>query len=539
MIQNKKEIDKIRDDYDSNVYSLPQPLNAFEKDFCLQLKTVKELEINQLKSSILEKIDYKEKIKDQNIKEKWIQEAMQQGFTKKEVEFVFQWITSDIEANITHPYNAVLTKDKHIPSKLKESFKKNASKLENVPKDKLDWHPGSNNQVLDLIHPSLYPFVKGKTKISKNPKSFSFQKWMGTGEIDGPSEPQNLEFKSDQFQWLPSDIFVDENGKVSFLSYINNLHPGKHKDLYLDLAKILEEFIPLFEKSLDYSQNKDAFPIIKGEEYVAKSKTDYYVEEIYDPKKDYVVYDDDKIFNPVELDLWIPSPSDSVSLKNARLQVIVKMANIYLDEKNPQYPGGTFHIEGMSNEDIVATGIYYYDVENITESRLSFRFSTTENEKRYHEHWKWNEQRHTHLYGLNSYSSLIQELGSIQTIEDRCVVFPNIYHHKVEPFELKDKSKPGHRKILVFFLINYQNNVLSTYDVPPQQSEWFEYELIRGRCFGKLPDDAVKIIVSYLDYPIQLSETKKDRLELMKERSYIKDTLQNVWVSRTINLCEH
>ena len=25
----------------------------------------------------------------------------------------------------------------------------------------LDWHPRSNEQVLDLVHPSLYPFVYG------------------------------------------------------------------------------------------------------------------------------------------------------------------------------------------------------------------------------------------------------------------------------------------------------------------------------------------------------------------------------------------
>ena len=36
---------------------------------------------------------------------------------------------------------------------------KQVAVLENVPDNEKDWHPGSNNQVLDLVHPSLYCFV--------------------------------------------------------------------------------------------------------------------------------------------------------------------------------------------------------------------------------------------------------------------------------------------------------------------------------------------------------------------------------------------
>jgi len=39
-------------------------------------------------------------------------------------------------------------------------------------------------------------------------------------------------------------------------------------------------------------------------------------------------------------------------------------------------------------------------------------------------------------------------------MEGRCIAFPNIYQHRVSPFELRDKSKPGHRKILAFFLVD-------------------------------------------------------------------------------------
>ena len=41
-------------------------------------------------------------------------------------------------------------------------------RLENVPEIYRDWHPGSENTVLDLVHPSLFPVVYGRTKILRD-----------------------------------------------------------------------------------------------------------------------------------------------------------------------------------------------------------------------------------------------------------------------------------------------------------------------------------------------------------------------------------
>lgn len=47
----------------------------------------------------------------------------------------------------------------HLPVQLREKLKLCFQEMmETLP---IDWHPGSNNQVRDLIHPSLYPYVKG------------------------------------------------------------------------------------------------------------------------------------------------------------------------------------------------------------------------------------------------------------------------------------------------------------------------------------------------------------------------------------------
>ena len=55
------------------------------------------------------------------------------------------------------------------------------------------------------------------------------------------------------------------------------------------------------------------------------------------------------------------------------LKVIVKLANIELTPKNPTYRGGSWHVEGCDNEKIVATILYYYEMDNIVESSISFR----------------------------------------------------------------------------------------------------------------------------------------------------------------------
>ena len=52
-----------------------------------------------------------------------------------------------------------------IPQDLRLKLVADVSKLEAVPDDEKDWHPGSNQQVLDLVHPSLYFLHIGRTHV--------------------------------------------------------------------------------------------------------------------------------------------------------------------------------------------------------------------------------------------------------------------------------------------------------------------------------------------------------------------------------------
>ena len=48
------------------------------------------------------------------------------------------------------------------------------------------------------------------------------------------------------------------------------------------------------------------------------------------------------------------------------------------------------------------------------------------------------------VYGLSNEESELNEFrGYVETKEDRCICFPNLFQHQVQPFSLLDRSKPG------------------------------------------------------------------------------------------------
>ena len=61
--------------------------------------------------------------------------------------------------------NGVFKSDTVIPEDLRRSLQSAAYPLEKVPDHQKDWHPGSGEQVLDLVHPSLYPLLYGQTRV--------------------------------------------------------------------------------------------------------------------------------------------------------------------------------------------------------------------------------------------------------------------------------------------------------------------------------------------------------------------------------------
>lgn len=217
-------------------------------------------------------------------------------------------------------------------------------------------------------------------------------------------------------------------------------------------------------------------------------------------------------------------------MKGRNLQVIVKLADIILTPDNPSYDGGVWHVEGMKNEEIVASGIYYYDIHNTTRSRLHFRNSV--NEPNYEQN---DDKGMFHIYGLVHGEPLSQRLGYIETIEERCIVFPNMLQHKVESFELENPEENGHRRILVFFLVDPTMKITSTADIPQQQRNWIFDEISISTNIASVLIDIICDYAGLMD----LAKAKEHRDALMKERKYIIDLNTNDIFEREFSLCEH
>ena len=227
--------------------------------------------------------------------------------------------------------------------------------LESIPESEKDWHPGSDGLVLDLVHPSLYPIVYGRT-MGKDPESAT------ASVLVAPTFGQDAsQFVSKRFQWLPSDFFVDHDGKVTLTSpYINNVHPTRHKELYSVIPGILQCAIPMFERVLS-DLVRPLLPMriatscrgLNGEETahcIWEDDPDPYISSEIEYEED-----PEEWFNtrgpktPDARDRYdgdLGVMKDRFSLRGRTLQAIVKLANIVLTPEKPHYPGGKWHVEG-------------------------------------------------------------------------------------------------------------------------------------------------------------------------------------------------
>jgi hypothetical protein len=128
---------------------------------------------------------------------------------------------------------------------------------------------------------------------------------------------------------------------------------------------------------------------------------------------------------------------------------------------------------------------YYYDCEKYYKIHVfSFRVGVAEFEN----YAQGDDLGVEHVYGVVGSTYLSSNMGSVETKEDSIVIFPNAFQHHVDPFDLQDPSKPGHRKILCFFICSPENNhIVSTDKVPPQQQDWWSENINDNGYLGKLP----------------------------------------------------
>jgi hypothetical protein len=160
---------------------------------------------------------------------------------------------------------AVVKSDDLISAELREELKAAVVPLETIPEEMQDWHPGSDNQVLDLVHPSLFPLVYGRSRILSTGTTTvdNCIQTCGKGDVVPKPSKEDCElgqqsswlitrqgstnYWSDRFQWLPSDVIFSADEDVKITSYINNLHPVHHASLYPVIEKFIAKAIPAWD----------------------------------------------------------------------------------------------------------------------------------------------------------------------------------------------------------------------------------------------------------------------------------------------------
>jgi len=133
----------------------------------------------------------------------------------------------------------------------------------------------------------------------------------------------------------------------------------------------------------------------------------------------------------------------------------------------------------------------------------------------------------------------LQELGSVEAIQGRCVAFPNVYQHQVQPFHLEDPTRPGIRKIFVAFLVDPTYTIPSTTTVPPQQREIIRDTLLTAdnlSRLGKLPTELIEMISGGNDGTMSRAEAEAYRLELMDERTVFVEASDSKYFGQEFNL---
>ncbi len=152
---------------------------------------------------------------------------------------MFAWIIQELrykakifdETRAISLYNGdVVKSDFKVPESLKEALKSAVFPLENIPEVYKDYHPGSGTKVIDLVHPSLFPLIYGRSRILPD-KLVGLDKCLemiGLGNIlplPSEDETEHLSFPhqhgspgspySRNYQWLPCEVeFSGPNEEV-------------------------------------------------------------------------------------------------------------------------------------------------------------------------------------------------------------------------------------------------------------------------------------------------------------------------------------
>ena len=244
---NKKQTEKHSDSNNikSQLTSITVDTNNRFIDFLKEIGDVIGTEMDKLRQSEkFTKINGKTYDTDNDEWDEFYNETLSVFYNKK-----YKNIDTKIESFQNKNILPVLKSGviiKHINTKVKDNLLKSINIFsENKP---ADYHPGSDNKVLDIVHPSLYPLINENIKkVNKKVNKLDF--W-------------NRTYENSKYQWLPSEFKIDADGSCKITSYINNL-PISETDIYENIESLFKIVLPYFEDVWSFS---NIFPLYNDED---------------------------------------------------------------------------------------------------------------------------------------------------------------------------------------------------------------------------------------------------------------------------------
>lgn len=122
------------------------------------------------------------------------------------------------------------------------------------------------------------------------------------------------------------------------------------------------------------------------------------------------------------------------------------------------------------------------------------------------------------VFGLENGDPAIQRSGSIKCKPGRTIMYPSTVQHRLTKFELKDKSKKGYSRSLVFYLVDPNIRIISTANIPPQRLDWtLDAKVEEGDLAAAMGKLALDNKEKKGAMPMSLNEALKDRVEALNE----------------------
>lgn len=183
-------------------------------------------------NAITKKPNWQAKLQSPVIVGKWMDEATGQGASLFDFGYAIsqaeKLVAPDGGSDAQAARNALATrKGGHVegvvveagvvPQELASRVQQQLDTIASGPEK--DWHPDTNEMVLDLIHPSMYCYVKGKSPLTAEGEAFLQNQPLQPRKKKAGYQFFGRAYEESIYQWMPAEFDVNENGSNPHLTH--------------------------------------------------------------------------------------------------------------------------------------------------------------------------------------------------------------------------------------------------------------------------------------------------------------------------------